>query len=232
MAHSPSHRPRQLERELQPDLNHAATSRTDQRIARCHVGCGAPAAERAGARGVVAEKSAIRCAVWIGDDGMIEQVKELGPELGSVSLPVREGLEYREIHVLEARVAEDVPAHRAKGSEHGRNHDRSAGHEAAARPKRARVRGDGGASRPQVCGCRGGTHACYASAKGSTGDAAGLRAAASARAEHNGVRAGLEVPGVPEEIPAIAEILAAHAEIVALVVHEPRQAALNAHYGV
>ena len=39
-----------------------------------------------------------------------------------------EGLAYGEIYVLEARVAEDVPAHRAKGSGLGRNHDRLAGH--------------------------------------------------------------------------------------------------------
>jgi hypothetical protein len=47
---------------------------------------------------------------------VIEQVEELDPELGAVPLLKREDLEYREIHVLEARVAEDIPAHIAKGS--------------------------------------------------------------------------------------------------------------------
>jgi len=63
---------------------------------------------------------------------VIEQVEELDPELGAVPFLELEGLEYREIHVLEARVAEDVPAHRAKGSGLGRNHHRLAGHVAAA----------------------------------------------------------------------------------------------------
>ena len=42
-----SHRPPQLERELQPELHHTAASRTDKRIAGRDVGRGAPAAERA-----------------------------------------------------------------------------------------------------------------------------------------------------------------------------------------
>ncbi len=157
MVHSPSHRPRQLERELQSELHHAAASRTDQWIAGCHVGCGAPATERAGGRGVVAELSAIRCAVRIGDDGVVEQVEKFDPELGSVPLPVREGLEYREIHVPEARVAEDVPARGAKGSKLGRNHNRVAGHEAAKRRKRIGVGGSGGTLGPPVWGCDCGT---------------------------------------------------------------------------
>src|SRR5438445_2098464 len=37
-----------LEGELQTELNVAAASRTDERIAGGHVGCGAPAAKRAG----------------------------------------------------------------------------------------------------------------------------------------------------------------------------------------
>src|SRR5437879_10275240 len=65
---------------------------------------------------------------------MIEDVEELDPELGVVSLLEREVLEYGEIHVLEARVAEDVPAHRSKGSKHGRNQHRVAVHVAASGP--------------------------------------------------------------------------------------------------
>ena len=38
---------------------------------------------------------------------MIEDVKELDPELSVVPLLEREVLEYGEIHVLEARVAEE-----------------------------------------------------------------------------------------------------------------------------
>src|SRR5207249_12177337 len=73
---------------------------------------------------------------------MIEHVEELGAKLRAVSLRELEGLEYREIHVLEARVAEDVPAHRAKGSLPGRNHHRLAGHVAAALSQGAEVGSD------------------------------------------------------------------------------------------
>jgi hypothetical protein len=62
---------------------------------------------------------------------VIEQIKNLGPELGAVSLLERERLEYREIHVLEARVAEDVPAHVAIGSYVLWSNDGAAGYEAA-----------------------------------------------------------------------------------------------------
>ena len=63
---------------------------------------------------------------------MIEYVEELGPELGAVPLLDLEVLEYGEIHVLEARIAEDIPAHGAEGSGLGRNHHRLAGYITAA----------------------------------------------------------------------------------------------------
>ena len=43
-----------LERELQPELHRAGTSRTYDRIAGYGVGCAAPTAERRGGRGVIA----------------------------------------------------------------------------------------------------------------------------------------------------------------------------------
>src|SRR5712691_9715429 len=90
-----------LEGQLQAQLHYPAASRTDQRIASHDVGRTAPAPKRYSVRGVVAGLTTIRCAVRIGDNGVIEQVKDLGPELSSVPLLVRECLEYREIHVLE-----------------------------------------------------------------------------------------------------------------------------------
>jgi len=72
---------------------------------------------------------------------MIEDVKELDPELGVVSLLEREVLEHGEIDVLEARVAEDVPAHCAEGSSLGRNQYRFAGYVAAALSQRLGVGG-------------------------------------------------------------------------------------------
>ena len=103
-----------LEAELQAELHHAGASRTDERIAVCYVGCGAPAAERCGYRRVTPSVIANHSAVRIGDDGVIKHVKHLEPELGAESLLEREVLEYGEIPILEARVAEDIPAHIAK----------------------------------------------------------------------------------------------------------------------
>jgi len=67
----------------------------------------------------------------IGDIGVIENVKELHPELGAEPLPELEVLEHGEIHVLEARVPEDVPAHISEGSHGVRSQDRVARREAA-----------------------------------------------------------------------------------------------------
>src|SRR5438046_10748281 len=72
---------------------------------------------------------------------MIEDVEELDPELGVVSLLEREVLEHGEIDVLEARVAEDVPAHGAEGSSLGRYQYRFAGYVAAALSQRLGVGG-------------------------------------------------------------------------------------------
>ncbi len=134
-----------LEGELQPELNVAAAPRTDQGIAGGHVGCGTPAAERAGGAHVIGStRSAaitVRRTVRIGDDGLIEDVKELDAELSVVPLLEGEVLEYGEIHVLEGRVAEDVPAHGAKGSRLGRNHDRVALYVAATLTQRTEVGG-------------------------------------------------------------------------------------------
>src|SRR5882762_2185349 len=120
-----------LEGELQPELHHATASRTDQRIGGRVVGRGAAAAKRAAGRRVIAETRAIRCAVRIGDIGVIEYVKELHTELGAVPLLERETLEHGEIHILEARVPEDVPAHISEGSRRGGSENRIARAEAA-----------------------------------------------------------------------------------------------------
>src|SRR5579863_2996349 len=73
------------EREIKPHLDVAGASRTDDRIAGRDVGCGAPAAERAGGRaGVTASTIIIHGAERIGEEGVIEYVKDLEPELGGV----------------------------------------------------------------------------------------------------------------------------------------------------
>src|SRR6266478_10242653 len=72
---------------------------------------------------------------------MIEHVKELDPELGVEPLLEREVLEYGEIHVLEARVAEDIPAHGAEGTTLGRNQNRFTAYVAASFLQRTGVWG-------------------------------------------------------------------------------------------
>src|SRR6202011_4416812 len=105
------------------------------------------------------------------------------PELGVVALLEREVLEYRQIHVLEARVTEEVPAHRAKGSPRLRNQNRFAGHEAARVVLRTGVGGDRRALRPH----RGGLVVCKGTLD--AGDAAGHTAVFAAGAVGNGLRA-------------------------------------------
>src|SRR2546422_10474124 len=157
---------------------------------------------------------------------MIEPVKELDAELGVVSLLELELLEHGEIHVLEARVPEDVPAHRAKGSSLGRNHHRFALHEAATgfeRSAGAWVGSDRLTLRPHRGGSGGGKEGL--DGRDATGYTATRRATVSAVWE--GTRAGPEVVGVAVEVPAIGEV-PAPAEIVPQVVAEPRLGALKA----
>src|SRR5262249_28077937 len=127
--------PENSERQLQAELNHAGASRTEERIAGRDIGRRAPATERGWGRpGIYASAPTIRRAVRISDVGVIEDIKQLDTELGVDLLLEPESLENREIHVLEARVAEDVPAHRPIGASLGRNHNRSPvrGHVASA----------------------------------------------------------------------------------------------------
>src|SRR5579872_3672302 len=130
-----------LEHELQPKLHYAGASRTDDRATSYVVGCAPRRAERGRGRGInsAVSRTTIRCAVRIGDDGAVEQIEDFNPELGAEPLADRESLEDREIHAPEALVAEDVPAHGAKRSSYGRNHDRVAGHEAATRRERSGI---------------------------------------------------------------------------------------------
>src|ERR1700694_356032 len=108
---------------------------------------------------------------------MVQGVEELEPELGVEPLLEREVLEYREVHVLEARVAEDVPAHRAIGSGLVRNHHRVALHDAAAGVERTEVGGHRLALPPHRGGLGGGKGAHDA------GDAAGYTAIFGASTE-------------------------------------------------
>lgn len=150
---------KELEGELQAELHDPSASRTKQRIAISYVRGGATAPERAGCGGVIPQSRSRRRTVGIGDERMIEQVEYLEPELGSPALSKLEVLEYGEIPVLEARIAEQVPGHIAEVVLGGRRHDRVTCHVAATRLKRTparRIRGLGYALVPHGGGLRGG----------------------------------------------------------------------------
>src|ERR1700680_1129302 len=128
---------------------------------------------------------------------MIEQVKELDPEFGAKPLLELEALEHREIHVLEGRVPEDVPAHGAKSSIHGGSHHRVALYEAARSLKCAGVGGDRRALRTERRregshyagnpGCGGARSCSYVSERHYS-----CSRSVWERAERNGTRTGLE----------------------------------------
>src|ERR1700720_3938181 len=64
-----------LESELEPKLHNASASRSEDRIAVDDVRRPAPATERMGDRGVVADVRANHTAIRIGEIGVIEHVK-------------------------------------------------------------------------------------------------------------------------------------------------------------
>ena len=215
-----SHRPDGLEGELQPELHHAATPRTDQRIGGRVVGRDAAAAKRAAGRcrWVIAKTRAIRCAVRIGDSGVIENVKELHPELCAEPLLEYETLEHGEIHVLEARVTEDVSAHISESSQRRGSQNRIARGVAATSRQiicsgasRSGGESAGGMSHTignKRCGISGSIRCAVNPGCDRTRGAAGINRGGGgigitdckSRTERYGVRAGLEVGCVPEEI--------------------------------
>src|SRR5882672_9054175 len=120
-----------LERELQPDLDVTGGSGAHNRVPSDDVRRPERSAEsRRRSWVIVSTAGSVGCAVRILKDGVIGDIENLKPELGGKPLFVCEVLEHGEIQVLEARVPEDIPAHRAEGSGRGRCHDRVAIREA------------------------------------------------------------------------------------------------------
>ena len=123
-----------LERDLQTELDISGASGTDDRVPGIDVGSAAGSADTRGRRGVILSAAgARRRAIRVGEDGTIEEIEELRAELHAEAFFEGEVLKDREIHVPEARVAEDIAAHGAKCAKYGRDHDRISGDEAAAR---------------------------------------------------------------------------------------------------
>jgi len=215
-----------LERQLQPELHQPAVSRTDDGIAGGEVGRGGAGAQGTPTRGVIASMRAIVCTARIGDGDVIQHIEELDAELSAEPFLEREVLEYREIPVPEAIVAEDVPAHSAKRPGLRRNHDRVALYETAALDQRIRVGGDRRTLRTHCRRVREGENAVV-----NRGFRRACNWSGEARAVRNGVGAGLEVVGASEEIPAILA-LRCPAEIVACIGNAPGLGTLHAHDGV
>src|SRR5262249_715710 len=166
---------------------------------------------------------------------MIEHVEELGAELRAVPLRELEGLEYGEIHVLEARIAEDIPAHDAEGSGLGRNHHRSAvrGHVAAAGRQRREI---GRLCPALLRQCRGQVRRDAGNLRLPRATDAGETLRDVSDFTEVAVRnptpaAGLEVAGVSIEIPAVGKF-SGPAEIVTRVVNIPGLGSLKIHDGV
>src|ERR1700719_1202899 len=158
---------------------------------------------------------AVACAIRIGDGWVIEDVEELDPELGAVSLLERKSLEDGEIPVLKAHITEDVPAHRAEALSRGRNHHGIADHVAAARRQRGKAR----AIRYARCRDRRGELANGAVNPGYSSafyTRQGSGSGTEASAVGQGARSGLEVRRAPKEILAVRG-LSGGAEIVARV---------------
>src|SRR5262249_12573285 len=144
-------------------------------------------------------------------------------------------LEDGEIHILEARIAEDIPAHGAEGSGLGRNHHRSTvrGHVAAA--------GGQGGEVGRLCyallrQCRGQIRrdAGNLRLRRATDAAETLRDVsdvAEVAVRNPTPAAGLEVVGVSIEIPAVGKF-SGPAEIVTRVVNIPGLGSLKVHDGV
>src|SRR6267154_1177917 len=113
------------ERELQAQLNSTAPARPDHRIGGGYVWRRASATEGAKGRRIVLSVT-ILSAVRISEVGMVENVEELGAELGMDTFTKMPVLGNREIEVLESGVGEQISRHVAQLPQRRRQHDGSA----------------------------------------------------------------------------------------------------------
>src|SRR5260370_3989177 len=90
-----------LENQLQAELYRARASRTHGRIGGGDVGSGATASE-ATHRGII-EAETILAAIRISEVGMVEDVKELRPELRAEAVAENPVLRQRQTKILESR---------------------------------------------------------------------------------------------------------------------------------
>src|ERR1700728_1923129 len=110
-----------LKRELQSQLDGAASAGADHRVRRGYVRCGTAAAE--GLHRRIVQTESILAAVRIGKVGMVENVEELGAELGAEFFPEVPVLGNREIEVSEAGIGKQIARHVSELSQRRRNHN-------------------------------------------------------------------------------------------------------------
>src|SRR5579863_1100396 len=218
--------------ELEADLYHAGRPGTDHRVARSNVGCIASASECAGTARVISQQAQVRGAVGVCVDGVVERVEHFESEFGGVSIMKLEVLEDGQVHILEARIPEDIPAHGAIRSKCRRNHHRVSSYVATTGVQRVHVGGGRQTLGPEGGGGPGVTGAGTSVAVGLPGASGGLRALslAGTRAEHDGLRTRLEVTGISNEVPAVREVgqrVSSGAEGMSLVEHQPGHCALQ-----
>ena len=99
----------QSENELQAQLNRAAAAGADDGVGGCNVRRGATAAE--GLCGRVVEPIAVLPSVGICEVRVIEDIEELGAELGVETFAQLPVLGNGEIEVLESGITEEVTSH-------------------------------------------------------------------------------------------------------------------------
>src|ERR1700730_6036556 len=117
-------KPARSENELQAQLNRAAATGADDGVGSGDVRSGTAATETTGGR--IIQTESVLAAIRIGEVGMVEDVEDFSPELGTEALAEMPVLRQREVHIAESRIGEGVAAHVAEGSQGWRNHDRAA----------------------------------------------------------------------------------------------------------
>ncbi len=108
-----------LKDKFQAQLDGTVAAGTKHGVERRFVGRGTPAAESAydGRIGKCRLAITTRRAVRIGEVGVIENVERFDAELGLQTLSESKVLADGKIHVVEARIAEDISSHGTEGTE-------------------------------------------------------------------------------------------------------------------
>ena len=113
----------QSEEKLQTKLGGSAPTGADDGIRSCPIRRGTAATKRACGRWIVVSISVLP-PEGIREVWMIENVEELSAKLDLEAFGDLPILDYREIPVAEARIAEEVAAHGTEATERRGNHDR------------------------------------------------------------------------------------------------------------